>query len=87
MRVEIRSSTSPGKPHPVRGHGIFGLHHPDGNRQPIGPAIAHNADATHRQQDRKGLPNFLIQPGATYLFHNDGVGLPQRCEMLPGDLA
>src|SRR6202040_3384029 len=75
-----------GQANPVGSHGIVGFDDADGDGEAVGAVVAHNANAANREQDGKGLPNFTVEAGATYLFDNDGVGLLQSVEVFSGDL-
>src|SRR5580692_895657 len=76
-----------GETNPVGGHGGLGFDDADGYGEAIGAVVAHNSDATDGQQDGEGLPNFTIEPGATYLLNYHRVSLLQGEKMLAGDLA
>ena len=53
----------------------------------VGAGVAHDADGAHRQQHRERLPDGVVQAGEADLLEEDGVGLAQHVEALPGDLA
>ena len=53
----------------------------------VGPRVAHDADALHRQQHREALPQPLVPAGAADLLGHDLVGQPQQIQPLPRDLA
>ena len=75
------------QPRPVGGHPVVAGHRADGDHVGVGPAVAHHADRADRRQDREGLPQGPIQPGALDLVDHDPVRLAQRLEPLGGHLA
>ena len=52
------------EPRPVGGHAVEALDRADGRRIFVGPRVAHDADALHRQQHRKALPERSYSPRA-----------------------
>src|ERR1700730_16061147 len=77
----------------VRERGVVGGHalgrgdRAQGADEIVGPAVAHHADAPHRQQDGKRLPDRVVETGVADLLQEDRVGLAQDVELRAGDLA
>ena len=76
-RRAMWSSTSGGKPVPVRGHEVVGGHRADRQHLLVGPLVAHHPDRPHRQQHAQRLGDLVVQPGPPNLLDDDGVGLLQ----------
>ena len=53
----------------------------------VGAVVAHHADALHRQEHRKGLPDRVVEPGLADLVEIDRVGLAQDVELFARDRA
>src|SRR6185437_5919773 len=66
----------------VRRHAVGGGYGAQGEHVIVGAAVAHHADAAHRQQHREGLPNGIIQTGAADLVEIDRVRLAQYFELV-----
>src|SRR5215467_1375457 len=75
------------KPRPIRGHSVYAGYRSEHCSELVGPIVAHYPNALDRQEDRKGLPKLLIQPGQADLLLDDRVGLPQKLQPRLGDLA
>src|SRR5580658_6557013 len=77
----------PGEAHPVGSHGIVGFDDADSHSEAVSTVVTHDSHAANGEKYGKGLPNFTIESGATYLLDNYGVGFLQGVEMFTSDLA
>src|SRR4051812_840407 len=75
------------QPRPVRGHPVEALDGADRDGVFVGPGITHDADALHRQQHGKTLPQSLVPSGAPDLLRHDLVRQAKQFEPLPRNLA
>ncbi len=87
MRLEALARQVMGQARPVGRHPVARFHGAKGARVLVGSVVAHDAYRTNGQQHRKGLPHLPIEAGGLYLLDEDGIGLPQEQEPVPGDRA
>ena len=66
------------QPRPVGRHAVAALDGPDRDGVLVGALVAHDANALHRQQHRKTLPELRIPSAALHFLRNDGVGAAQQ---------
>src|SRR6516164_9541656 len=71
----------------VRRHAVGGGYSPQRHHMIVGAIITHHADAAHRQQHGKSLPDVLVEAGTPDFLDENLVGKPQHVELLAGDLA
>ena len=70
----------------IRRHAVGGGHRPERTDIIIGPAIAHNPDGAHRQQNGKGLPDHVIETGILDFLKIDIIGLTQDIAFFRRDI-
>src|SRR5258708_19852083 len=58
-----------GQARPARGHEIDRFHRPQGNHVVIAPAVAHDADRSHRQEHPNHLATLLVELLPPHFFH------------------
>src|SRR5258708_1009487 len=66
-----------GQARPPRGHEIDRCHRPQGNHVVIAPAVAHDADRSHRQEHRKGLADLVVEIVRAQFFDENCVRTAQ----------
>src|SRR5690606_35462587 len=76
-----------GEPRPIGGHGILTRDRTNRQRVLVRPAIAHYADALHRQEHTEHLPQLAVETRLADFLDDDGVGFAQHVAPRLGDLA
>src|SRR5262245_4543077 len=74
---EIRGQTGP-----VGGHAVQAVDGTEGDDVLVGTAVAHDADALHRQEDGEGLPGALVPATFFQGAEKDRVALAQDLQSL-----
>jgi hypothetical protein len=87
MRLLTLPQQAVGQLGPVRGHEVLGLHGAQRHHVFVGAAIAHHADALHRQEHGEGLAGLVVPVGGAQLVDEDGVGAAQQVGEVLADLA
>ena len=87
IRVATRPNNAVRERVAIRRHAVGRGDGAQGADVVVGATVAHHADGLHRQEDREGLPDLVIEAGLIDLVQVDRIGLAQEVELLARDVA